>query len=478
LTLSFDALHALAAAARPPAQRARDLAGWRPAARGALAGAALLGSLLIACGPRSQPRTALELSQEAQKQLAQNHAAEARAGFDAALDRDPRLLPAVRGRVEASRRLGRLPEVLAEAEARVAASPGDGVGHYQLGLARFARGDEPGAVAALRKAAELLPQQADAHYRLGVALFDGEKFADARAPLTRAVELDPQSARYRVPLATCLDRLGEHKAALAHLAQVPALSPTPDEAALAVQAARTITDPFRGLAPEAKQGLELALGYLLKDAPGLAVPVLDTLLEKVPDLGPAHALLGLAAQRMDEAGRAASELKRAAELSPESPQPHAWLGELYASKDKPELAIQEYRLALERNPLEVASLRKLGLLLLGTAGGAGSALGPLRAAASLEPADATLAVLVARTELQLPAEAARGRARLETLAEERPEDPEVLLRLAQALTDQRAQASEAERTALAKRASVLAEKVLQLQPGNALASRILSQTNQ
>ncbi len=474
MTLSFDARPAAPA----PTQAPRGLARWRPAARGALAGAALLGALLQGCGARGQPRTAGELAQEAQRQLSQGHAAEARAGFDAALDRDPRLLAAVRGRVEASRRLGRLPEVLTEAQARVATSQTDGVAWYQLGLALFARGDEAGAVAALRRAADLLPQQADAHYRLGVALFDGEKFAEARAPLARAVELEPRSARYRVPLATCLDRLGEHKAALAHLAQVPALSPTPDEAALAVLAARTLTDPFRGLAPEARQGLELALGYLLKDAPGLAVPVLDALLEKLPDLGAAHALLGLAAQRLDEAGRAVSELKRAAELSPESPQPHAWLGELYASKDKPELAVQEYRLALERNPLEVPSLRKLGLLLLGTAGGAGSALGPLRAAAALEPSDATLAVLVARTELQLPAEAARGRARLEALAEERPEDPEVLLRLAQALSDQRAQASDSERATLARRASVLAEKVLLLQPGNALASRILSQTRQ
>jgi tetratricopeptide (TPR) repeat protein len=431
---------------------------------------------LAACaGVVRGDRSAQELAQAAQAQLAQGNAAEARASFEAALARDPRLLAAVRGRIEASRRLGLLPELLAEAEARTQAAPADGIGFYQLGLARFAKGDEPGALAALTRATELLPQQADAWYRLGVLLFDGERFDAAKAPLLKAVELGPQAARYRIPLATCLGRLGDAKGALAQLAQVPQLSPSAEEAQLAVQAARALTDPFRGLSPEAKAAVEQALGFLVKDAPGLAVPVLEAILEKQPQLGPAHALLGLAAQRMDEAGKAATELKRAAELLPEAPQPHAWLGELYASKEKPELAAQEYRLALARNPLDVATLRKLALVHLGQSAGAQEALAPLRAAAALEPSDAALAVLLARTELQLPGEAARGRQRLERLAEERPSDPEVLLRLAQALGDQRASASEPERSALGQRAASLAKRVLELQPGNAAAARLAAQ---
>ena len=420
------------------------------------------------------PRTAASLTQDAQSDLAANKAAEARQGFDQALLRDPRWLPAIRGRIEASRRLGRLPEVAGEFEGRTVASPADGYSWYGLGLCRFARGDAPGAEAALRRAADLLPKEADAAYRLGVALFDGEKFADAEGPLSRAVELDPLRARYRVPLAACLDRLGKRPAALLHLREVPKLDPTAEEAAVAVQAARTITDPFRGLPKDARGELELALGYLLKDAPGLAVPVLDTLLQRLPDLGPAHALLGLAAQRMDEAGRAVSELKRAAELSPDSPQPHLYLAELYAAKDRSELAVGEYLAALEKNPLEVSALRKLGLLRLERGGGAESALEPLRAAVALAQGDDQTALLLARAELVVPAAARQGRGRLERLAERLPEDPEVLLRLAQALFEQRGAASEPERTAMGKRAEQLAEKVLSLQPGNAAASRLLT----
>ena len=420
------------------------------------------------------PRTPASLTRDAQADLAANKVAEARQGFDDALARDPRWLPAIRGRIEASRRLGRLPEVAGEYEAQTQASADDGYAWYGLGLCRFARGDAPGAVAALRRAAELLPNEADPSYRLGVALFDGEKFADAETPLSRAVELDPRSARYRVPLAACLDRLGKRAPALLHLREVPKLEPTPEEAALAVQAARTITDPFRGLPKDARGELELALGYLLKDAPGLAVPVLDTLLQRLPDLGAAHALLGLAAERMDEGGRAVSELKRAAELSPESPQPHLYLAELYAGKDRSELAVQEYLLALEKNPLEVQALRKLGLLRLEHGGGAESALSPLRAAVALAPDDDQTALLLARAELVVPAAAAQGRGRLEKLAAKRPEDPEVLLRLAQALFDQRGAAPEPERAEMAKQAAQLAEKVLGLQPDNAAASRLLS----
>ena len=420
------------------------------------------------------PRTPASITRDAQADLAANRALEARQGFDQALLRDPRWLPAIRGRIEASRRLGRLPEVAAEYEGRTRESAADGYGWYGLGLCRFARGDAPGAVAALRRAAELLPKEADASYRLGVALFDGEKFTDAEGPLFRAVELDPRSARYRVPLAACLDRLGKRAPALLQLREVPRLEPTPEEAALAVQAARTMTDPFRGLPKDARGELELALGYLLKDAPGLAVPVLDTLLQRQPDLGAAHALLGLAAQRMDEGGRAVSELKRAAELSPDSPQPHLYLAELYAGKDRSELAAQEYLAALEKNPLEVQALRKLGLLRLEHGGGAESALEPLRAAVALAPDDDQTALLLARAELVVPAAASQGRARLEKLAVKRPEDPEVLLRLAQALSDQRGAAPEPERTAMAEKAAQLAEKVLALQPDNAAASRLLS----
>ena len=80
--------------------------------------------------------------------------------------------------------------------------PRDALSFYTLGLAEFAAGDEARATAALRKASELRPSEADIQYRLGIILLESEKFAEARGPLAQAVKLAPKVARYRPPLAT------------------------------------------------------------------------------------------------------------------------------------------------------------------------------------------------------------------------------------------------------------------------------------
>ena len=430
----------------------------------------LLGAAWSCAAARHRPDDAGGLLRAAQADLAAGRAADAQRGFEEVLARDPRELAAIRGRIEASRRNGVLPMVTREAEGAALQRPSDPYAFYALGLSRFAAGDEAAAVAALRKAGDLKPDEADIQYRLGVALLDGEKFADARGPLQRAVQLAPKVARYRTPLATCLGRLGDRRAAMDTLRGFAALSPSADEAALAVKAARALTDPFRDLPQPARAELELALGYLTRDAPGLAVPPLESLLQKMPDLAPAHALLGLAQARLDEGGRAATELKRAAELAPELPQPHAYLAELYAAKDRPELAAQEYGAALERDPLDPDTLRRLGLLRLDHGG---NALEPLTAAAALLPGDDALQLLLARAEIAAGAPAP-ARTRLERLAERRPDDAEILFRLALLLYDERTRASDPSRGELGQRIERLLDRVLTLQPENAAASKLLS----
>jgi Flp pilus assembly protein TadD len=375
-------------------------------------------------------------------------------------------LAAARARIEAARKSGELEMLLRELRQPPSSSA---LGFYSLGLAEFAAGNEAEAVAALRQAAQMKPGVADIQYRLGIALLDGEKFAEAREPLTKAVQLSPKTARYRPPLALCLGRLGDRKAAVDALRDFPALDPTPEEAALAVKTARSLTDLFRDIPPAARGDLEAALGYLVRDAPGIAAPQLEALIARLPDLAPAHALLGLAAARLDEAGRAVTELKRAAELQPDLPQPHAWLAELYAAKERPDLAVAEYREALQRNPLDVESLRHLGELRLAR----GDALDPLRQAAVLAPDDDALQLLVARAEIAA-GQTGPARSRLERLAERRPEDAEVLLRLAMLLFDERAKAAVPARDDLTHRVEKLLKRVLALQPENATANRLLS----
>ncbi len=437
--------------------------------RGALPALLLLAATACATG-RPRPDDPGARLRAAQQDLATGRAAEAQRGFEEVLARDPRELAAIRGRIEAARRNGVLSMVTREAQDAAAQRPSDPYAFYALGLARFAAGDEAAAVAALRTAAGLRPDEADIQYRLGVALLDGEKFTDARGPLQRAVKLAPKVARYRTPLATCLGRLGDRHGAMSALRGLELLSPSADEAALAVKAARALTDPFRDLPQPARADLELALGYLVRDAPGLAVPPLESLLLRMPDLAPAHALLGLAQARLDEGGRAATELKRAAELAPDLPQPHAYLAELYTAKDRPELAAQEYGAALERDPLDPDTLRRLGLLRLEHGGDARE---PLTAAAALAPGDDGLQLLLARAEIAAGAPAP-AQTRLERLSERRPDDAEILFRLALLLYDERTRASDPARGELGQRIEKLLEKVLTLQPENAAASKLLS----
>jgi Flp pilus assembly protein TadD len=428
--------------------------------------AALACALLLSCAGR-QKADSTGLLREAQDDLAAGRADKAQREFEDVLARDPRELGAIRGRIEAARKRGALEPLLRELRGR----PPDALSLYALGLAEFAAGNETAAIQALRKAAELRPGEADIQYRLGVALLDGEKFADAREPLSKAVQLAPKVARYRPPLAICLSRLGDRKGALQALRDFAKLEPAPEEAALAVKAARSLTDLFRDLPPAARADLEQALGYLLRDAPGIAAPQLEALLARLPDLAAAHALLGLAAARRDEAGRAVTELRRAAELGPELPQPHAWLAELYAAKEKPELAAAEYAAALERNPLDPETLRHLGTLRLER--GLPNALEPLEQAGVLQPDDDALQLLLARAEIAA-GQPSPARGRLERLAERRPEDAEVLLRLAMLLFDERARATVRARSDLTQRVETLLHKIFALQPDNAAANRLLT----
>src|SRR3954471_17797531 len=117
--------------------------------------------LLCSCAAiRPAPVDGAALLARAQADLAAGRDEDAARGFDAVLERDPRSLAALRGRIEASVRRGDLARVANVAAEAAQARPADGSAFYALGLARFAQGDSGAAQAALTKAAELMPAEA------------------------------------------------------------------------------------------------------------------------------------------------------------------------------------------------------------------------------------------------------------------------------------------------------------------------------
>jgi tetratricopeptide (TPR) repeat protein len=431
--------------------------------------------LLCSCAAiRPAPLDGASLLARAQADLAAGRDEDAAREFEELLERDPRSLPALRGRIEAAGRRGDLARVASEAAAAAQARPADGSALYALGLARFAEGDAAAAETALARAVELMPAEADVPYRLGLLLLERRNLPEARERLRRSVELGPAVARYRIALAVCLGRLGDREGALHALREIPALQPSAEEAVLAVRAGRDLADPFRDAPGEVRRDLENALGYLSGDAPGLALEILEAAVVRFPDLAIAHALLALAAERLEEPARAVGELKQAAELAPHLPQPRLWLGELYESTDRFEMAAQEYAAALEAAPLEPATLRRLGTLRLERLGQTAAALPPLRDAAALDPGDAALQILVARAELASGA-APGGLARLDRLVSGHSGEADVLVGVAGVFFERAASAGQAERGQLTRRVVALCEKALELRPRSPAATRLLAQ---
>jgi Flp pilus assembly protein TadD len=251
------------------------------------------------------------------------------------------------------------------AEAHVRAGTGDvllarlakwdtGVSHYQQGLVRFARVAEASgpAIVEFRRAVALEPNEPEFHYRLGVALLESEQMEEALVELKRATTLAPERTGWALPLAKALARTGDQPGAVAAIRKVVVDgNPTPAEVKTAVALMDQLSDPFATFPTSAKPELEQAIQWLqLADVPQQAIVLLEQILHDFPDQAVVHALLGLAYDRLDDAGRAVDEFKRAIELAPDDGKAHFYLGELYVARQRPKNAEEHLLKAVEKNP--------------------------------------------------------------------------------------------------------------------------------
>jgi len=171
--------------------------------------------------------------------------------------------------------------------------PTDAETHFYLGNARHDHGDLAGAAASLRRALALKADFAEAHDSLGAALQDAGQPADAATSFRRALELRPGFAEAHGNLGNALVDLG-----------------------------------------------------LLEDA----IYHYRRMLELRPDLAEAHNNLGNALLSLKRYEEAETSYRRALALRPNAPGAHANLGNALHALGRPQEALIHCRRALELEP--------------------------------------------------------------------------------------------------------------------------------
>ena len=281
---------------------------------------------------------------------------------------DDTLLEAHRERLRVAIRQNRLKESTEELRRRLAArGETDHRALYALGLALYLQGKEKRVegIFYLKKAVECAPHQADYHYRLGLALLNTNGPASALKALSQSIQLAPSVPSYQVTYAAVLYRLGQLSKVIVTLRAFSQLKPKKSELDRARQLAGLLTDPFRDTPKKMSRLIQSAAAFLSrKDLPSPAIKSLESLVQVHPNLGAAYLYLGLAHARVMSISNAVHALKRAAALLKYCPIPWYHLALLYHRLKRPLQTFQAINRAVAIGPLHLASLEFYGDLRL------------------------------------------------------------------------------------------------------------------
>ncbi|HXI68423.1 MAG TPA: tetratricopeptide repeat protein, partial [Steroidobacteraceae bacterium] len=247
---------------------------------------------------------------------------------------DARELGALVGMIHA----GQLQQAEARASALLEAQPGAGMLWKILSVARLRQGKD--ALEALRRAAELLPEDAEAHANLGSELHARGEWAAGRASLRRALELEPHNADALIEAADAERALRQPRDA------IPLY-----ERALAL-------DPHRR---EARNNLGNA--FLELNEPEPAVRHYRQALALKPEDAQVLCNLANALRQLGHLDEALDCSRRAIALAPGLAMAHNNLGLLLAGHGQRAEAVASYREALRLNPRYLEALNNLGNVL-------------------------------------------------------------------------------------------------------------------
>jgi tetratricopeptide (TPR) repeat protein len=233
---------------------------------------------------------------------------------------------------------GRLSEAATNARSSLMSHPNAGILWKILSVALVRQGKD--ALQALRRAAELLPHDAEALRNLGAALHDRGQWAAALTSLRQALAIEPDDADALLDAADALRGLARAREAVPLYQRALLLSPQ---------------------LPEAQNNLGNAFLELGQYAD--AAGCYQRALELKPQDAQILSNLSNAMRQLGRPDEAAAMSRRAIALDPGLSIAHNNLGLALAALGRREEAVASYRQALQLNPAYVEALNNLGNVL-------------------------------------------------------------------------------------------------------------------
>ena len=210
------------------------------------------------------------------------------------------------GVVEGQR--GKMEEATAEFRQAIRSDPSLAAAHHMLGIALRRQSDHKTALAEFRKAVALNPDDPESQYDLGRELkADGDN-GGAIAAYRRAIELKPDFEQAHYNLGLALRSQGDASSAKKELDELSGLHE------LRTRLAQSKLLIVQGVDALKQQKLDQALSLFQKSA------------DLTPELPTSHYYLGLAWERKNEPARAQAAYEKALELKPDYAQAHASFG--------------------------------------------------------------------------------------------------------------------------------------------------------
>jgi tetratricopeptide (TPR) repeat protein len=255
--------------------------------------------------------------------------------------------------------LGRPSEAELGARAQLQASPDSGLLWKILGVALMRQGKD--AMPALRKAAELLPQDAEAHRNLGAVLHDQGLLDEALVSLRRVLQIEPGDVDVRIAIANTLCASGRAREALPLYRQALQVNPHSAEVhnnlGNALQelgeCAEAITCYHAALAikpDDAETHCNLANALRQSGQLDAAIGSCERALALAPGMSLAYNNLGLTLAALGRRTEAVASLRQAVKLNPRFGEALKNLGQLLRELGDPRAAVALYRTAIGLNP--------------------------------------------------------------------------------------------------------------------------------